>query len=298
MKKVLILFASLSLLFSCTSGKVAPSVIHEDQEKEEPTPTPTPDGGKDETITVDSRCVKGANTLNLATYNVGVFNKSGTNSMEMISKMMKEWDLDALSLNELDSCNTRSGINVYQLKDFAGVMGKWNYNFAGAISYKNGKYGIGVATPYEIKSKWALSLPNVDDKEKRAVSVVETDKFVFCSCHLGLTENAQLGQIAELEKFMKQHFTGYRKPVFFCGDMNAEPQMETIKKLQENWTVLSTTGDTTFSTSNPVKCIDYIFLYKNAAQVKVKTSFVGKSFKYGDPKTASDHFPVFVQVEL
>lgn len=257
-----------------------------------------PSPSQENTITVDARCVRNGNVLNLATYNVGVFNKSGTNSMSMVSKMMKEWDLDAVSLNELDSCNTRSGINVNQLKNFANMMGDWNSNFAGAIPYKSGKYGIGVATPHEIINKWTVSLPKLDDKEMRAVSVIETDKFVFCSCHLGLTLKAQLGQVEEMEKFMEKHFSGYGKPVFFCGDMNAEPDMETITKLRENWTVLSMTDDTTFSTSNPVKCIDYIFLYKKAAQVKVKTSFIGKSFKYGDPKTASDHFPVFVQVEL
>lgn len=252
----------------------------------------------DNTITVDSRCVKNGNVLNFATYNVGVFNKSGTNSMSMVSKMMKEWDLDAISLNELDSCNTRSGINVYQLKDFANMMGGWSSNFAAAIPYKSGKYGIGVVTPHEIINKWTVSLPKVDDQEMRAVCVIETDKFVFCSCHLGLTPKAQLGQVEEMEKFMKNHFSGYGKPVFFCGDMNAEPNMETITKLRENWTILSITDEPTFSTLKPTECIDYIFLYKNAAQVKVKTSFVGKSFKYGDSKTASDHFPVFVQVEL
>ena len=47
-------------------------------------------------------------TYNFATYNVGVFNKSGVNSSEMVAKMMGEWKLDAISLNELDSCNTRS----------------------------------------------------------------------------------------------------------------------------------------------------------------------------------------------
>lgn len=295
MRKVTLLamVATATIAISCKGDKGSAWELPAPGEKE-----PEPPVIIDESITVDKRCEKTGNVLNLATYNVGVFNKSGSNSMEMISKMMKEWNLDALSLNELDSCNTRSGLSVNQLKDFAKVMGNWNWNFAAAISYKSGKYGIGVVTPLEIKDRWTISLPFVDDKEYRAVSVVETEKFVFCSCHLGLTVNAQLGQIDVMNKFMKSHFDGYKKPVFFCGDMNAEPQMEAIKKLQEDWTTLSVTDDTTFSTSNPVKCIDYIFLYKAAAQVKVKTSFVGKSFKYGDAKTASDHFPVFVQVEL
>ena len=235
---------------------------------------------------------------NFASYNVGVFNKSGTNSMKMVARMMKEWDLDALSMNELDSCNTRSGASVYQLADFADAMGGWNYNFASAISYKGGSYGIGIVTPMDIKAKWSVQLPRSNDSEIRALSVVETEKFVFCSTHLGLTEQARLDQIDVINLFINSHFKNYRKPVILCGDFNAEPGSAPLARFAEDWTVISDTDSFTFSTSNPKKCIDYVLLYRNAASCTVKLSKVGTSFKSGDPRTASDHFPILVSVKI
>ena len=42
-------------------------------------------------------------------YNVGVFHKSGSSSLQMVSDMMKELQVDVISLNELDSVTTRTG---------------------------------------------------------------------------------------------------------------------------------------------------------------------------------------------
>lgn len=237
-------------------------------------------------------------TVNFATYNVCGFHHSKTNSMEMVASMMKEWRPDAISINELDSCTTRRGKDVYQLKDFAAAMGGWNYNFGAALDYKGGKYGIGIVTPHKIINSWSIRLPKSDDREYRALCVVETEKFIFCSTHIGLTKKSQMDQIDAIDNFIAQHFNGSRKPVFLCGDMNAFPESETLKALQKNWTVLSRTDDTTFSTHNPSRCIDYILLYKNAAQCKAIGSFVGKSFKTGVTDIASDHFPVFLKARL
>ena len=254
-------------------------------------------GGKEKEEETDQKDEESA-TINLATYNVGVFNKSGVNSMDEVAAMMKEWHLDVLSLNELDSCNTRSGSRVYQLKDFASKMGGWNYNYAGAIAYKGGSYGIGAVTGDKILRRWSIKLPKSDDKEVRALSVIETERYVFCNTHLGLTAQSQMNQVAEINYFVSRNFDGCSKPVFFCGDMNAEPESNTIQTLMNQWELLSKGSFMTFSTSNPIKCIDYIFRYKNSGKCKVTDTFVGYSFSNGNPRTASDHFPVFVSVTI
>lgn len=240
----------------------------------------------------------GRSVLRLATYNVGVFNKSGVNSLAMVSRMMKEWAPDVISLNELDSCNTRSGLDVYQLSDFAKTMGNWNYHFASAIPYKDGTYGIGVVTPMPVKNKWNIRLPQADDREVRALAVVETDRFVFCSTHIGLTEAARLAQVDVINEFISSHFMNYGKPVFLCGDMNDVPSGNAINRLKGDWTLLSCTDEYTYNTTMPKKCIDYIFMYKHAASCTPVSTKVGTSFRSGDPKVASDHFPVLVEVRL
>ena len=223
-------------------------------------------------LTMASFACTPSRTLNLATYNVGAFHKSGFDSTDMIADMMKEWNLDAIGLNELDSCNTRCGVDTFQLRNFAEAMGGWNYNFTGAIRYRGGSYGIGIASPHTPVNVWSIKLPKSDDREVRALSVMEFDDFVFCSTHLGLKDQAQLDQIAVINTFVKEHFYKCRKPVFLCGDMNSEPGMVAIETLGKDWEMLSP-DEITFETSNPCKCIDYIFLYRRAGSCKVKASF-------------------------
>ena len=63
--------------------------------------------------------------------------------------------------------------------------------------------------------------------------------------------------------------------------------------MEESWTLLSGT-DYTYSTTNPRKCIDYIFAYKEAAPVKVISSEV---LTEGTAEF-SDHFPIKVVVRF
>ena len=76
------------------------------------------------------------------------------------------------------------------------------------------------------------------------------------------------------------------------------PTSETIKLMKEGWTVISP-EDPTISSSSPTKCIDYIMVYKNAAEkVSVLDAKVLDSFKKGDVTQASDHLPVYVEIKI
>ena len=79
-------------------------------------------------------------------------------------------------------------------------------------------------------------------------------------------------------------------------DFNALPDSATIAFLKENWTVLSPSGST-YPADRPSKCIDYIMVYKNAAdRVKVTGAQIPVEFNTGDVTVASDHLPVYVDV--
>ena len=237
--------------------------------------------------------------LNLATYNVGVFDKSGFDTTEMISDMMKELDVQVLSINELDSCNTRHP--SYQLKDFAEKMGNWGYIFGPAINYKGGKYGVGVAYSPTLEPirKYSMALEQGDGAEQRALAVCEFKDFVFASTHLDhRSAAAQLTQAEILTGWASVNYGKGNKPIILCGDFNALPDSETISLMRKNWTILSPL-DFTFSAKKPSKCIDYIMVYKNAyKRVKVLESKVCKQFNSGDVAVASDHLPVYVRIEI
>ena len=123
---------------------------------------------------------------------------------------------------------------------------------------------------------------------------METQACVFASVHLDYVgERSQLDQVEALNHWFEACYADVRKPVFLCGDFNAEPDSETIRLMQESWTLLSGTGFT-YSTTNPRKCIDYVFAYQKAAPVKVLSSQVLMT----GTETLSDHFPVLVNVEF
>lgn len=235
--------------------------------------------------------------LTIVQYNVGAFSKTKVSSIKTVAQMMKELTADVISLNELDSCNARN--YVYQLKSFSEYMGNWNYNFAAAIPYKEGSYGVGVSVDprYKVLNAMSFKLPKENDNEIRALSVMEFEKFVFCSTHLGLTAAAQAAQITEINRIINEQFPEATKPIFLCGDMNALPTSAAIKQLQEKWTILSPL-DVTFSTNNPIKCIDYVCRLNRSPKVFVKQAYVCRSFVSGDVLQSSDHFPVLVSCLL
>ena len=237
--------------------------------------------------------------LNLATYNVGVFDKSGFDTTEMIADMMKEIGVQVLSMNELDSCNTRHP--SYQLKDFAEAMGGWGYNYGPAINYKGGKYGVGVAYSPELEPirKYSITLEKGDGAEQRALAVCEFKDFVFASTHLDhKSADAQIAQAETLTGWASVNYGKSKKPVILCGDFNALPNSETISLMRKDWIILSPL-EFTFSAKNPSKCIDYIMVHKKASnRVKLISGAVRTAFSAGDVKVASDHLPVYVRIEI
>ena len=115
-------------------------------------------------------------------YNVGVFSKYAESGIAAVAGAVKEMAADVVTLNELDSCTSRTG-NVYQLEAFASAMGKWAYHYASAMPYKGGAYGVGVASrpDWKIIRTDKVILPKFDGNEPRALAVVEYEDFVICA---------------------------------------------------------------------------------------------------------------------
>ena len=235
---------------------------------------------------------KGPVTMTLISYNVGVFSKYGDDTTPQVCELIREADASLVALNELDSCNRRHA--AFQLKELADGLGGWSFHFASAFPFAGGAYGNGVVSRDEVVSRHIIHLPQSDGSEPRSVAVVETDRCVFASVHLDYVgEHSQRLQVETLNGWFKAVYAGIGKPVFLCGDFNAEPDSETIRLMREDWIQLSGT-DFTYSTTNPGKCIDFVFAYKDAASVEVVSSEVLTE----GTATFSDHFPVKVVVKF
>lgn len=237
-------------------------------------------------------------TFTMVQYNVGVFSKYDGSGVSAVANAIKEMGADVVTLNELDSCATRTG-NVYQLETFAQAMGNWKYHYASAMPYQGGAYGVGVASrpEWKIVRTDKIILPKYDGREPRALAVVEYEDFVICSTHLDLTEQAQLGQVATINNYFNTQYADYRKPIFLGGDFNCLPNSQPIAYLRQSWALL-TPKSATYPSTDPKKSIDFIFVKKNGNVVNVEQTSVPQTLETVNLATASDHLPVVLTVKI
>ena len=283
MKKVILYAISAFLMVSCSYDAMHSML------------GPEPEGPlhmsyEEVTAEKESGCIR------IMQYNVGAFNKSGSSSLSMISDMMKELDADVISMNEVDSVAIRTG-KVDQMKAFAAKMGNWNYKYAYAIYIDDGKYGVGAAASPDLKyiAGRSVHLPKASGGEDRAMAVMEFEDFIVASTHLDTHSSARLAQVSAINRFFDGTYADTDKPIFLCGDFNATPDSETIEEVLKTWTMVSVNSNT-FSAIAPTKCIDFIFMRRNGANVKIVKSMVCNSFLSGDVTVASDHLPVFTDI--
>ena len=241
---------------------------------------------------------KGKENIRLVSYNVGIFNKYIKDDYQLIADMMKEAEADVVCMNELDSVTTRTN-NIYQLEYAAKCLGNWYYCYGPAMDYKGGKYGEGLTSHLKPIDQYYIPLEKGDGSEPRVLVVMEFQDFVVATTHLDhKSATAQKNQASLVSASMLERYGNTKKPVFLGGDLNATPDSETIAILKENWSIISTTSDYTFSTETPKSCIDYFMLLNNGAKVKVTHTQVITELKSGDVRKASDHFPILVDVML
>lgn len=242
---------------------------------------------------------KAEGAIRLMAYNVAVFNRDPGDPMnyQTIANMANEKEADALCLNEIDSCTTRTR-GDYQLEKFAGIIGNWDFKYGSAIPYAGGTYGEGVVTKEKAIKKFSVGLPKGLGAEARVLVVMEMKDYVIATTHLDHANvEAHIEQVKVITQTMEKYYKNSGKPVFLGGDLNAKPDSETIKLFKENWTIISSTQPT-FPSSKPTSCIDFFLQYKNGVECEVLHAEVVRFLKSGNTATASDHLPIIVDIKI
>lgn len=241
---------------------------------------------------------KAPGVTRLVTYNVGVFNKYIRDDYRLVADMMREIGADAVCLNELDSCAVRTR-GVFQLERVAGLMGGWDFCYGPAMPFQGGAYGEGVMTREPAVRKFFVPLPQAGGAEPRVLAVVELPRFVIATTHLDhVSAEAQVKQVREINRVMRERYGRSAKPVFLGGDLNAEPGSETLRELRRAWRVLSETDAGTYPSDGPTVCIDYFLQLDNGVACDVVDARVLDRFRAGDVSRASDHLPVMLDIKL
>lgn len=222
-------------------------------------------------------------TITLMSYNVK--NCNGNDKFRDISRISKVIVSKAphfVAIQEIDSCTNRSNKeNV--MKELAELSG-YQYLFASAIEYDEGKYGIGLLSKTKALAYKKVALPG--SEEKRTLLIAKFQDFYIACTHLSLTEEDRLASL----DIIVEEASKLDKPLYIAGDFNDTPDSQFIKEFSKHFTILSDTEEFTFPSYNPNRVLDYIAQFKKTSRPikKVRNYVIQETI-------ASDHLPIMVK---
>ena len=208
---------------------------------------------------------------------------------------------DVVALQEV-AINHPRGEKVDYPAAVAKHLGMEHYCYAKALDFEasNGKYGVAILSKYPMKMLAEIMLPVPDGIEPRVAAVARIEApvpFYMVCTHLsfqGEFEGDVAGRVEQLKTIFRYLDENQCYPAILAGDLNSQPQDESIQALREKFEVLNDGRDDR-PTANSQKFgwvqIDYI-----AAAPAGR--FKCECFTRGDDCTVSDHYAVIADLEL
>jgi endonuclease/exonuclease/phosphatase family metal-dependent hydrolase len=237
--------------------------------------------------------------VRVLTYNIHhAEDVNGKLNLERIAEVIRESKADVVALQEVDRHVPRSG-KVDQLAELAKVLGMHGI-FGRNIDLDGGEYGNAVLSRWPISDWQNHLLPNVRSGEQRGV--LEADIQLPGSRQLKLLATHFDHRADETERLQSAAFVNERQEersrrnaaytVILAGDINARPESETLQVLLERWQMTDATLAPTIPSAEPKHKIDYIFIERETATIRVLEAVVV------DEPIASDHRPLLSVLEI
>ena len=225
-------------------------------------------------------------TIRILSYNVKNCNgMDGVTDYRRVAEIIRRINPDVVALQELDSATMRSK-GVVVLDTLAKLTGM-HQTFGASITYQGGKYGVGVLSVEKPRGWKRVKLPGRE--EERSVLIVEFRNFVLGCTHFSLSPDDRLASVAVVNEAARS----WSKPVFLAGDINANPSSEVIRSFSRDWQILNDTSAYTIPSDKPRRCIDYVMALRLTG-----LNFVARKAVVEQEPVASDHLPVWVDVEI
>ncbi|XP_067656654.1 uncharacterized protein [Haliotis asinina] len=276
------------------------------------------DGGAQ---TVSRSCVKRSDiylNFTIMTYNTWNFNsrpEKGSHHyvdrIKRLGQVINTYKPDIIAFQEVRFEYQKGGtLGPNQAQHLADMLQGYQFVYQPAQlqmnSVRDGRTeeGVAVFSRYPITSHHSLPLfrnqSNSADLHQRMCQHVEiqlpNQKTVHIfNTHLSLSHEAREQSVREMWNYMGK----FEGAAILTGDLNAEPQENAIRYLQEKTSLIDTwrhlhrnEGGYTFNTLNKdlTKRIDYIFL-RNQKNIHILDTEVLDDGKRGE-KAASDHVPL------
>lgn len=232
-------------------------------------------------------------TIKILSYNIHHGNppsKPNVIDLEAIAKVINESNADIIGIQEVDIHVSRSE-QVNQAKRLAELT-NMEFYFSKGIDLEKGYYGTLILTKHKIVGKRRYDLPMPVKSENRSLAIVDVElpggKVVsVANTHLDLKEENRIEQA----KFIHELGELYSRPLILVGDLNAKPESEPIKLLEQYFERFKK-GKPTSPNVNPKNEIDYIMVAKHS-------KFEWKKYKVLEEyNVESDHLPVLAEIEF
>ena len=234
--------------------------------------------------------------LKVMTYNIfSGRTLDGSYDLEGKIETIREVNPDILGLNEVH-LNTRHSNFTSQTDTLGDALDMPHRFFARAIDHNGGQYGIALLSRYPILSCECVPIPDSYDEQGNhpesrvhicATIDVNGKTIQVLTSHYGLSQAEQEHAVAETLRLKDASL-----PTIFMGDLNAQDTDAVMAPLFANFqdAACSLTGPDklTFRSDKPTIRIDYIFHTPEFMVENVKVL----------PSTASDHRPVFAELEV
>ena len=233
-------------------------------------------------------CATSTTSTRLMSYNIR--NGKGMDkqvSLERIAEVINNANVDAVALQEVDSVTGRYPIDVAKV---VGELTNMHPTYGASIDFMGGKYGIAVLTREKPLSFHRVPLPC--RSEPRSLLIVELEDYFFCSTHLSLHAEDRLASIEIIQQALSQ----LDKPAILAGDLNATPDEQSIKLLNNSFQVFTkqgSAGPLTWPADKPEMEIDYIALYNgDGTEAEVTQHYVVEA------TIESDHRPIVAEINI
>ena len=224
--------------------------------------------------------------LKLMSYNIrNTKGMDNVRNVQRIANVINNEVPDVVAVQELDSMTTRS--NQTDVLAEVAERTQMHANYAPAISFQGGKYGIGILSKEQPLSIRTFPLPGRE--EERMLMIAEFKDYLFACTHLSLTEEDRLASL----DIIKNSASTSNKPFFLAGDLNDTPDSKFIKSLQQDFQILTNTKKPTYPAPEPKETIDYIAAWKENTD-----NFANLSTQVVEEPLASDHRPITVTLRM
>ncbi|MEZ6129990.1 MAG: endonuclease/exonuclease/phosphatase family protein [Planctomycetaceae bacterium] len=239
--------------------------------------------------------------LRVLTYNTHhCIGMDGKCRPKRIADVIAESAADVVALQEMDDNRARTNF-CDQAGEIAAQLGMY-HRFFPVWSEAGERYGLAVLSKVPMQLVREETLTDADHRTRREARgamwvTVETDDgpVHVLNTHLGLRAKERLSQV---DMLLGEHWVAgipSREPVILCGDFNAGPKSEVMRRLQMRFHCAQQIANdyrpqATFASVLPLRRIDYILLSRHLVVDSVEV------IRNHATSVASDHLPVLADV--